>query len=73
VAIMVAPTDLIEAEKTTETSPAKRQLKLPFEFPPANECQPIDDPLALCRWEDDRGNQWIRYVGETTSLTGVAK
>ena len=52
---MVAPTDFLEAEKTTETSPAKRQLKLPFEFPPAIQQQAAEDENALCRWEEEGG------------------
>ena len=31
------------------------QMSFEWEFTPANDADAIDDPFALCRWEDDGG------------------
>jgi hypothetical protein len=45
-------TDMVNATKIAHDN---RQMMLPFEFTPANDADAIDDPFAICRWEDDGG------------------
>lgn len=46
---------LLDMVNATEFVHDDRKMMLPFEFTPANDAEAIDDPLALCRWEDDGG------------------
>jgi hypothetical protein len=44
-----------EMVNATDFARDDRQLSLPFVNAPANDDEPIDDPFAICRWEDDGG------------------
>ena len=45
-------TAIVNGAETTVDNPP---MSLPSEFPPTNDNAPVDDPLAICRWEDDGG------------------
>jgi hypothetical protein len=46
---------LLDMVNATEIAHDNRQMLLPFEFTAANNADAIDDPIAICRWEDDGG------------------
>jgi len=49
------PRRLLDMVNAKEFAHDNRQMMLSFEFTPANDAETIDDPLALCRWDDDGG------------------